>query len=176
MKRYPTLLIVLHWLTALAVIIAYVTSGNPAKVKDALDAVMGQAHVISGFVVFALVALRLPARLLLSSPPALPAPRWQARAAQATHLALYALMLLVPLAGWAALAHETSAFTLVGGFALPLPDKHATWVELLGETHETLGNVFIWLAGLHALAALVHHAWLRDTTLVRMLPLKALSR
>jgi superoxide oxidase len=176
MKRYPTLLIALHWLTALAVVIAYVTSGNPAEAKNTLDAVMGQAHVISGFAVFALVALRLPARLLLSAPPALPAPRWQARAAQATHLALYALMLLVPLAGWAALAHETTAFTLVGGFALPLPDKHATWVELLGETHETLGNVFIWLAGLHAVAALAHHSLLRDTTLVRMLPLKALSR
>jgi cytochrome b561 len=176
MKRYPTLLIALHWLTAIAVVIAYVTSGNPAEAKGALDVAMGQAHVISGFAVFALVALRLPARLFLNAPPALPAPRWQTRAAHATHIVLYALMLLVPLAGWAALAHETTAFTLIGGFALPLPDEHATWVELLGETHETLGNAFIWLAGLHAVAALVHHGLLRDTTLVRMLPLKSLSR
>lgn len=176
MKRYPTSLIALHWLTAFAVVIAYVTSGNPAKAKDALDAVMGQAHVISGFAAFALAVLRLPARLWLSAPPALPAPRWQTHAAHATHIALYGLMLLVPVAGWAALAGETAAFTLISNFALPLPDAHATWVKLLGETHETLGNVFIWLAGLHAVAALVHHSLLRDTTLVRMLPLKMLSR
>ncbi|MBT9539501.1 cytochrome b/b6 domain-containing protein [Thiobacillus sp.] len=176
MKRYPALLIALHWLTALAVVIAYASSGNPAESHDLFDALIGQVHVISGLAVFALVALRLPARLLLGTPAALPAPRWQARLARAAHIALYALMLLVPLAGWAALADETATFTLAGGIALPLPDAHASWVEWLGETHETLGNAFIWLAGLHALAALVHHNLLRDATLLRMLPLKALAR
>jgi cytochrome b561 len=176
MKRYPALLIALHWLTALAVIIAYASSGNPAESRDIFDVVTGQIHVISGLAVFALVALRLPARLLLGTPTALSAPRWQARLAHAAHIALYALMLLVPLAGWAALADETATFTLAGGIALPLPDAHASWVEWLGETHETLGNAFIWLAGLHALAALVHHSLLRDSTLLRMLPLKALTR
>lgn len=85
-------------------------------------------------------------------------------------------MLLVPLAGWAALAEETTAFTLVGGFSLPLLNPHLSWVELLGEAHETLGNIFIWLAGLHAVAALVHHYVLRDATLERMAPLSIFKR
>jgi cytochrome b561 len=176
MSRYPAPLIAMHWLTALAVVTAYVTSGNPAKAKDVFDALMGQVHVISGLAVLALVALRIPARLLLGVPPTVPAPSWQTRAAYAAHVALYGLMLLVPLAGWAALADKTTVFTLIGGFSLPLPDPHATWVKLLGDAHQTLGNVFIWLAGLHAAAALMHHIVMRDTTLVRMLPLKALSR
>ena len=176
MTRYPTHLIALHWLTALAVITAYATSGNPAEAENSLDFIIGQTHVLSGMAVFALVALRLPLRLLLGAPPPEPASRWQQHAGRITHLALYGLMLLVPLAGWAALAEETDAFPLIGGFSLPLLDPHLTWVELLGEAHETLGNVFIWLAGLHAVAALAHHYLLRDATLVRMAPLSIFKR
>ena len=171
MTRYPIPLIALHWLTALAVVSAYVTSANPAEAENSLDFIIGQIHVLSGMAVFALLALRLPLRWLLGTPPAASASRWQQRAARVTHLALYGLMLLVPLAGWAALAEETYAFTLAGGFSLPLLDPHLGWVVLLGEAHETLGNIFIWLAGLHAVATLVHHYVLRDATLVRMAPL-----
>jgi len=175
MLRYPKPLIALHWLTAAAVLLAFVSGGNPAKAKDAFDVLAGQAHVASGLLVFALVALRLPLRAMFGTPAAEPGPRWQQRAATAAHVGLYALMLVVPLAGWAALADKTAAFTLVG-IALPLPDANATWVRLLGDTHETLGNAFIWLAGLHAVAALAHHFVLRDATLLRMLPLKILQR
>lgn len=173
--RYPRLLIALHWLTAAAVLLAFVTGGNPAEAHGTLELLAGQAHVASGMLVFALVALRLPLRALLGAPAAEPGPRWQHLAAKAAHVGLYALMLIVPLAGWSALAGETAAFSLLG-FALPLPDAHATWVQLLGDAHETLGNVFIWLAGLHAVAAIGHHFLLRDATLLRMLPLKILQR
>ncbi len=61
------------------------------------------------------------------------------------HLALYGLMAVAPLAGWAEPAHKTAAFSLAGGLVLPLPDAHAA-------------------------AALVQHYVLRDATLVRMLP------
>lgn len=176
MQRYPGLLMALHWLVAIAVIVAYVTSGDPSKPKDTLDYLMGQTHVLAGMSVFALTLARLPLRELLGVPPALPAPRWQLRAAGVAHGALYGLMLVVPIAGWAALADKATHFTLVGGLSLPLLDAHATWVQLLGETHEFLGNAFIWIAGLHAAAALVHHYVWRDATLTRMLPLKSNSR
>ncbi|WP_342587451.1 cytochrome b/b6 domain-containing protein [Manganibacter manganicus] len=38
------------------------------------------------------------------------------------------------------------------------------------EIHTTLGNVILWLAGLHAAAALFHHYYLRDGILKSMLP------
>ena len=176
MRRYPAALIAFHWIIAAAMIVAYITSGNPAKTNDVLDYLMGQTHVIAGLTVFALTLVRLPLRALLGTPPVLPGPRWQRRAAGAAHLALYGLMIAVPLAGWAALAGKTPGFALAGGFSLPLPDAHSTWVKLLGGTHEVIGNVFIWVAGLHAAAALAHHSLLRDTTLTRMLPLKAPGR
>lgn len=176
MTRYPTPLIALHWLTAVAVITAYITSGNLAEAENSLNLIIGQTHVLSGISVFALVALRLPLRALLGTPPAEPAPRWQQRATRAMHFGLYALMLLVPLAGWAALADKTTAFTLLGAFRLPLLNAQVSWVKLLGDAHQTLGNVFIWLAGLHAIAALAHHYLLHDATLVRMAPLSILKR
>ena len=38
------------------------------------------------------------------------------------------------------------------------------------EIHETIGKVGYLLIGLHAAAALTHHYFCRDNTLVRMLP------
>jgi cytochrome b561 len=171
MLRYAKTLIALHWLMAALVLLAYVTSGNPVKAKTAFDVLLGQVHVASGLLVFGLLLLRLPLRLLLAVPKAEPGALWQQRAATFVHFALYALMLIVPLAGWAALGDKTTTFSLAG-YALPLPDGHSLWVKWLGEAHQTLGNVFIWLAGLYALAALGHHYWLRDRTLFKMLPLK----
>lgn len=166
MDRHATPLILLHWLTALAVVVAYVSSGDPTQASHALS---GQIHVASGLAVFLLVLIRLPLRLLSGMPPSEPAPRWQRRAAHWTHVALYVLMFAVPLAGWAELADKATAFSLAG-FALPLPDAGAGWVRALGAAHTTLGDAFIWLAGLHAAAALAHHYALRDASLTRMLP------
>ena len=40
----------------------------------------------------------------------------------------------------------------------------------IAEIHTWLGDVMLWLAGFHALAALCHHFVLRDGVLVSMLP------
>ncbi len=66
MTRYATPLIFIHWLMAVAVVVAYVSSGDPTKESYALS---GQIHVWSGIEVFALLVLRLPLRVLLGAPP-----------------------------------------------------------------------------------------------------------
>lgn len=166
MTRHAAPLIFLHWLTALAVVVAYLSSGDPSEARHALS---GQVHVASGLAVFLLVLIRLPTRLLAGVPAIEAAPRWQQRAARTAHTALYALLFAVPLAGWAELADKTAQFSLVG-WALPLPDAGAVWVRALGSAHTALGDALVWLAGLHAAVALAHHYLLRDTTLTRMLP------
>lgn len=169
MKTYPTPLLAVHWLVAAAVLLAYVTGEDPGEAETAFEHLVAQLHVASGLSVAALLLLRIPLRLLLGVPQPQAAPRWQLRATRAAHVALYGLMLLVPFAGWAAIAHEAPGFLLFGQ-ALPLPDPTVPWVRLLGKAHEALGNVFIWLAGAHAIAALLHHFVMRDDTLRRMLP------
>lgn len=169
MTRHATPMILLHWLTAPAVVVAYVSSGDPSKASHVLS---GQIHVASGLAVFLLVALRVPLRLVVGAPPAEPGPRWQRQAARAAHVALYALLFAVPLAGWVELADKTAQFS-VAGYALPLPDAGALWARALGAAHTTLGDALVWLAGLHAAAALAHHYVQRDGTLARMLPRRA---
>lgn len=166
MSRHAPHLILLHWLTALAVVLAYASSGDPSKASHALS---GQIHVASGLAVFLLVALRLPLRLIAGVPAPEPGPLWRQQAARTTHVVLYALLFTVPLAGWAELADKTAQFSVFGR-ALPLPDAGALWVRALGAAHTTLGDALVWIAGLHAAAALAHHYLLRDGTLARMLP------
>lgn len=172
MTRHATPLMLLHWLTALAVVVAYGSSGDPSQARHALS---GQIHVASGLAVFALVLIRLPLRWMVGVPADEPAPRWQRRAARLAHGALYALLLAVPLAGWAELADKAPQFAVLG-WNVPLPDAGALWVRALGAAHTMLGDALVWLAGLHAAAALAHHTLLGDATLARMVPARLLRR
>ncbi len=155
-------LIGLHWLTAFAVLAAFTSGGDPGR---AGQAIAGQLHVVSGLAVFGLTALRLPVRWLAGAPPARPLPVWQRRLARAVQTGLYALLLLVPLAGWAALADTSAQFVVLGW---PLPQAQAPWLHLIGQAHAGLGNALVGLAGIHALAALLHHYVLGDQVLRRM--------
>ena len=41
---------------------------------------------------------------------------------------------------------------------------------VFSEIHTILGDAILWLAGLHAFAAIYHHVMLKDRVLVAMLP------
>jgi cytochrome b561 len=86
------------------------------------------------------------------------------------HLALYAVMLAVPLAGLAdrwARGRGVSTFfgmvTLEPPFAIP---GGRAW----GEVHEIAANLLLVLIALHVAAALWHHVVLKDGLIGRMLP------
>jgi cytochrome b561 len=109
------------------------------------------------------------------------APRFEAsagmqRLAKLMHLALWALLLALPITALLALGSEAHPLTLLGGVRvneMPLIAnaaiaKLADW----GDVHGFLGDALIWLAGLHAVAALYHHVFLKDGVLRSMLPKK----
>jgi cytochrome b561 len=61
-------------------------------------------------------------------------------------------------------------------FGLELPPLIAVNRPLgasIRELHETVGNVGYFLIGLHALAGLYHHYFVRDNALKRILPWKS---
>lgn len=125
-------------------------------------------HYVLGLSVFGLVGLRLLARIGV---PHAQGPRsWADWLAAAVHLALYALMIAMPILGWLALSADGKAVAFSG---LQLPALIAPNEALAGqleEVHETLGTVGYWLVGAHAAAALFHHYVLRDGVMRRMLP------
>ena len=92
-------------------------------------------------------------------------------AATAVQSGLYLLLFAVPLTAIGSAWLEGHPLAYVGGFeiAAPVAASHATGTRL-AQIHGWLGDAILWLAGLHALAALYHQFVLRDGVLRSMLP------
>ena len=139
-----------------------------------------QLHKSVGITVLLAVPLRIIWRLM-HRPPALPTemPLVERRAAEGTHIALYAIMLALPLTGWALVSVSpynipTVLFGLIPWPDLPvftgLTDKQ-TADRIMTSIHSRLAYVLIAALVLHIGAALRHHFLLRDGVLRRMLPI-----
>ena len=99
--RYSKLSITLHWLMVLVIAAAFLTIELRTNFPRGSDIREGLKtwHFMLGLSVLALVIVRIAARLITPSPAELPEPAWRKWTAKATHLALYALMLGMPIAG-----------------------------------------------------------------------------
>jgi cytochrome b561 len=172
--RLPAPTIMLHWLSALAVAVAFAVAWTRAILDDpGPRAALLSVHPCVGLVVLALLLARVGARLAtLRDWPASPLPRVMRRVATATHLALYALLLAQPLLGWA-LANAHGHDVRLPGLS-PFPKLVATDPDLadtLDSWHAGLAWVLAGAIAMHALAALYHHFLRRDDVLGAMLPL-----
>jgi cytochrome b561 len=95
----------------------------------------------------------------------------QRLALSAVHVTLYALMLAVPVVGWFASMTYGGKTSFFGLYELPmLFGKDDDLVKLFYPAHTYGAWILLALVGLHAAAAVWHHAVKRDATLVRMLP------
>ncbi|MEO0316526.1 MAG: hypothetical protein RL404_203 [Pseudomonadota bacterium] len=163
----------LHWLMALLIIgllaLGFVMTEmpvSPQKLK------VYSWHKWGGVTLFVLLLVRVSWRIA-HPPPALPwqMGRLQQLAAHLGHLALYALMIALPITGW--LMSSAKGFQTVWFGVLPIPDllgKDKALGELLEEVHESLSWVLIALLVVHVVAALKHHVIDKDDILTRMLP------
>ncbi|HOV95934.1 MAG TPA: cytochrome b [Thermomonas sp.] len=163
----------LHWLTlALLLTLAWIglRMGNMPNGPDKIATYA--THKSLGLTLLALVLLRIGWRLYAGSPADLRStPAWQARIAHFTHLALYALLLAMPLSGW--LLNSAAGFPLqwFGVFNLPpLSGQNDALHALAVQTHEVLFWTLAVLVLVHAAAAIQHHVFTGDATLARMLP------
>jgi len=172
LPRYGRLSIALHWLMLLLIAAVYATielKGNFAKGSEPRE-LLKYWHFMLGMTVFALVWLRLIARWLHPAPRSLAGAGWEQALAKLMHLALYGLMIGLPLLGWLTLS---AAGKPIPFFGLELPALIGADKALAGdfkELHETLAVACYWLIGLHAAAALFHQYVRRDGPLLRMLP------
>ena len=171
--RYGAVTQLFHWLTVVLVGTAYIVSpGGPEdRIYSPAFDFSRQLHETLGILVFALVLLRILWRLFEPTPEPPSMAPWMKYSAVAAHLGLYALLLAIPSTAIAGAWLEAHPITLfgIGTIGPMLPQAHD-----LGQTiayiHTILGNVIIWLAGFHAVAALFHHFILRDSVLTSMLP------
>jgi cytochrome b561 len=173
LPRFNLAVIALHWLTLVLIGLAYATSWlQEAFEHTPTEAALQRWHVMFGVTVLGLAALRIAARALTRTPAILPAPPpWQSTLARAMHLALYVLMVALPLTGWLT---TNAGGDPVAWFGVPLPTLVGPGERLqdrLEDVHEALANAGYALIGLHAAAALFHHYVVRDNALRLMLPL-----
>ncbi len=170
-NRYGSLTIGLHWfmLALLAAVYACIELRVLWPKGSDPRELIKTWHFMLGLSVFALVWVRLAARFAGGTPPIEPAPpAWQNLLAKGVHIALYALMIGMPIGGWLILSASGKPIPFFGLElpALVAPDK--ALAEQIKEIHETGGGVGYWLIGLHAAASLFHHYIKRDNTLLRM--------
>jgi cytochrome b561 len=177
--RYDALSRAFHWLTALAVLIAFILGpgGFGRLLRSGVDPATRSDivwHESLGMLVFVLTLLRLLWVAVRPAAPRFDAGNWMDKLAKLMHLALWALLLILPLTALLALGSEGHPLTLLGGVRVdqmpwiahsPIA-KLADW----GDVHGLLGDVLIWLAGLHAVAGIYHHVFLKDGVLASMLP------
>lgn len=171
--RYHGISISLHWLMLVLIAGTYACmelKGYFPKGSGIREG-MKLWHYGLGISVFVLVWVRLLARTLTPTPPASTrSPKWQQVAATGMHLALYALMIGMPLIGWLIISADGKQVVLMGMNLPWLMQPDAAWAERFEEAHEWGALAGYWLIGLHALAGLAHHYIWRDDTLLRMLP------
>ncbi len=172
-ERYGSLSIGLHWFMLILIAAVYALMelrGIFPKGSDGRD-LMKTWHYMLGLSVLILALLRLVVGLTSRAPRILPEPAAMQRAvAKLMHLALYALMIGMPLLGWLILSAEGDPIPFFGLHLPPMIGPDEALKETIEEIHETFGTVGYFLIGLHAAAALFHHYFVRDNTLKRMLP------
>ena len=175
--RYSSFAIVLHWLMALALLalvgLGFYMTGMP---MSPLKLKVFSWHKWAGITLLVLVLVRMVWRLVAPA-PALPGgmSRLMKLAAHGGHLALYGLMLAIPLSGW--LMSSAKGFQTVWFGVLPLPDLIGKNLELgkaLSGVHWTLNVALLVIVAGHVLAALMHQFVQKDGTLYRMVPAERL--
>ena len=171
--RYGTVAQALHWATALIVLVAFIygPGGSEQRVYSPARDFDRQLHETLGLCVFALVLIRVTWRMFDTRPDPPQVPPWMRIAAKAVQGALYLLLFALPLTAITGAWLEGHPLTLLAGVQIPpLLGKSHDAGTTVATIHTWLGNTILWLAGVHALAALDHHLVIKDGVLASMLP------
>ncbi len=181
--KYTRTAITLHWIIALLisinlVLVWLVDYWPEERVRLVID-----THKSIGITVLALAIVRLLWRYT-HKPPALPGTykHWEQRAAHWAHIALYGVMLLLPISGWLhdsawkdAATHPMQLFGLVPwprlGWIMNIePATKEMLHDAFGLLHEVAAYLLyvLWVA--HVGGALKHQFMDKEPELQRMLP------
>jgi cytochrome b561 len=129
-------------------------------------------HESFGATILALACLRLAVRLIRGAPGPYPGlPHWQRLAADVSHRALYVLVIVVPLLGWAGTSAYRAPISVYGLFDLPpILAANRPLSDTLYGIHMAGAYLLAALVVVHIGAALMHGFIHRDGVLARMLP------
>ncbi|MGF7179515.1 cytochrome b [Tunturiibacter psychrotolerans] len=149
---------ILHWLMAICILSMLFIGVGMVSTISAKYLTLVQIHKPLGIAILVLALIRLVLRLYYGA-PALPAdlPAPMKLAAELSQYIFYALMIAMPLIGWAMLSAAEYPVVLFGGVHLPSilpvsPSLHT----LLWHAHYYLAFAFFGLILMHVSAILFH--------------------
>ena len=172
--RYTGVARLLHWITALGILIVAVLGiwiGFFDPKPDAFKYRLYNIHESIGITLLVITLIRLAWRIGHKPPPitpALPAP--MALVAHATHYGIYALLIAMPVVGF--LGTNAWGFPLSWFGLIPLPDpigSNEALAPVFSTIHFWMALALGGLLGAHVGGALFHHFIRRDDTLKRMI-------
>jgi cytochrome b561 len=155
---------ILHWLMAIMVLAMLFIGVTMVSTLKPRFLTLIAIHKPLGIAILLLALFRLGIRLRRGAPP-LPndLPAIQVVAAKLSHLALYALLVAMPLIGWAMLSAGGYPIALFGSFHLPAIMPHDDRLySVLRTAHVVLAYAFFATILLHIAAALFHALIRRD--------------
>jgi cytochrome b561 len=167
--RYGTVAMIIHWLSAIAILgllwagfAAANTADEAAKVQ------LLRLHTSAGIAVLALTLFRIGWWLFADRLPnqKVGVPQWQARMSRLVHRLFYVVIIVLGASGIAMMA-LSGAGSILFGDATGLPDFREYPPRA---AHGIAGRLLVLLTVLHVAAALYHQFARRDGTLSRIWP------
>lgn len=169
---YGLITILLHWMSALTIIFllalgVYMTG---LGYYDEWYHKGPALHISIGLLLFFIFTFRLLWRTVNTTPAALIANQKANMAAGLIKILLYLLTFVVLISGYLITTAEGQAASIFDWIYIPATVKlNAQGVDTAGKIHEFFAWGIVVVAVLHGGAALVHHFFLHDRTLMRML-------
>ncbi len=165
--RFGLVTRLLHWVTALAVFGLLGLGTYIARMQVNLSNLwLFGLHKSLGVTVLSLTLLRIAWHLWTPPPPPLPDVPWRTRLARAVHRTIYALLLLIPVFGWAASSATGLDVVVFSRWTLPpIAPVSEAWEAALFLVHRVLATTLAVLILIHVAGALTR----RDGTLWRMI-------
>jgi len=171
--RYSGVAKSLHWLILVLLIVQFAIAWTMPQIgRGSVPTGLIGWHLSVGVAILAVMIVRLAWRITHPAPPA-PTDLSPALAllSRKTHYLLYAVLIVLPLLGWANASSRGWAVKLFGIVPLPpLMAKGSPLGHSLGDIHGTLALVLLAIIAVHVSGALYHALYLKDRTLQRMLP------
>jgi cytochrome b561 len=164
LRRFTPLQRALHWIMAVCILaMLFIGVGMVSTIAPEYLTLVG-IHKPLGILILILALIRLVVRLRYGAPPLpLDLPEPMKLAAYLSHYALYALMIAMPLIGWAMLSAADYPVTLWHSVWLPqIVPQSASLHTLLWNAHFYLAFLFFALILMHLAAGLFHALIRRD--------------
>lgn len=171
-QRYDAVFRLFHWaVVALLVMQISTKLVLPYVLPKSAEGSINAWHISLGTTILFLMVLRLAWRLTHEVPPS-PAdlPVWMRMVSRGTHYAFYAVLVVMPLFGWAAASAYGAPVRLFGLITLPaLGGKDIARGEAIGDMHGALAVVLLVLMAAHISGVLYHAFIKRDGVARRMM-------